>query len=225
MADFPVLCYHSPFMGLGSEDMRTDNGRSRECGFDSKGESCWGSEGGSGNGAEVRTGLDWKGSLGYCGSHTEVKLASGSESQGLCSSSRHWNLCSPVSVSGSQTTSIRFCFKIPSSVFIAAVPLYEWQAATSAISTDIIFRDPKLLHQLWSMCARPPPQATQICHLYEKNTRKHFFHNAFTNNLRLSFFFFFHSTNYQEGCLNYWNVENPNHIFVWLTVQHLNSWD
>lgn len=54
-----------------------------------QGKQLWGSEEGNGKGPEICPGLVWKGSLWYCGSQTEVKLAAGSEIQGLCSSSQH----------------------------------------------------------------------------------------------------------------------------------------
>lgn len=120
-ADFPVPSYHSPFMGLGSE--KTQEQGAGESVASSKGESA---------GEQAK---QWKGSRAlywlsleriipvFYFSQNWIKLAIGSEIQGLCSSNQHWKLCSPVGVSESQTRFICFCFNMSSPVFIAAVSL------------------------------------------------------------------------------------------------------
>lgn len=67
----------------------------------------------------------------------------------------------------------------------------EQHPATSSISTTIIFRDPKFL-QLWSMHIQTHAQSskTNLSFGWKKTSQSRLpFHNIFTNNLRLSFFF------------------------------------
>lgn len=103
------------------------------------------------------------------------------------------------------------------SIYCCSFP--EQHPATSAISTNIIFRNPKFLHQLRSMHIQTHSctiQHDNICRLDEKTTRKQAALSQYFFQQFETFPFPPHSTNYKEGCLNYWNAESPNHIFMWL---------
>lgn len=207
MADFPLqLLIHElgiwKCTGMGKW-------RNRECGFNNN----WGSDKGSGRGAKGARlfwlsleKITWELWL-----PDEVKLAPGSDMQGTHLSSQHWNLCSPVSVSGSQNSIIQFCFEISSSFFYCSSSHNERQPAASAISTTATIRYLEFLCQLWSLLIHTD--------LHMKTHQKACCPSPTLLPTIWSFFsLFLKSDNYQEECLNYWNVENPNHIFVQLTV-------